>query len=194
MAETRSQLLRRAETLPEDDSYVLHRFADGCTLRRILSRGALEREGQLMRNCWQTGMDLIPEHRREAWLKVRVGAEPYCSLRDEADIPLVSFFLYRFEDASDILRNYLLHPPEVAYVVDQAERTRSKPLTPELLGYFKRWAETVDAPVFIQYYDKDDDLNEIDVLNAAAESLWAREWSRDAETAERLAPLLSVAA
>jgi hypothetical protein len=183
MAETRSQLLRRAEALPEDDSYVLHRFPDGGTLRRILTRGALHREGAIMRNCWQTALHLVPEARRERWLEVRVGAEPYCSLRDAENVPLVSFFLYRVEDARDILANYLLEPPEYAYVVDQAEQARSKPLTAEHLGYFKRWAETVELPVFIQYYDKDEDLNEIDTLNSAAAALWANEWSNQSDIA-----------
>lgn len=133
-----------------------------------------------MRNCWQTSVHLIPAERQERWFQVRVGAEPYCSLRDAENLPLVSFFLYRVEDARDILANYLLHPPEYAYVVDQAERARSKPLTEELLDYFKLWAQTVREPAFIQYYDQDDDLNEIDVLNSAAAALWEGEYSAQA--------------
>lgn len=50
-AETRNQLIQRAQALPEDKSHILHQFDDGWSIRQPSTFGDHYREGELMSNC-----------------------------------------------------------------------------------------------------------------------------------------------
>jgi len=50
-AETRNQLVQRAQDLPEDKSHILHQFDDGWSIRQPSTFGDHYREGELMSNC-----------------------------------------------------------------------------------------------------------------------------------------------
>lgn len=85
MADTRSKLVVRAQTLPADESIVVHQYADGWTVRELALYSDLVREGELMSNCLTRTSDM----RHEIWdyYNVDDGGEPL-EPDDERYIPL----------------------------------------------------------------------------------------------------------
>lgn len=107
-AETRNQLLQRANRLPEDKSQIVHQWPDGWSIRRLQSYQDMEREGQLVSNClaysqtddpspeWE-GHPQAENDERGNWylphdadLSLPVGDHIH-SLRDPDNIPHVTF-------------------------------------------------------------------------------------------------------
>lgn len=110
-AETKTQLLRRAEGLPQDTSRIVHTYPDGWTVRRLNTYGDMHREGQLMGNCfsptskssdsfvhreWKdhpevnSDLSILPESRLQGMNLGHPVSRDYYSLRTPENLPKVS--------------------------------------------------------------------------------------------------------
>ena len=93
MPATRAQRLLAAAALPADQSVLVHEFADGWSVRRLLVVSDLLYEGALMRNCLEWAE--YPQHRCDGARLRAVGHtnERYFSLRDPDNLPHVTFVM-----------------------------------------------------------------------------------------------------
>jgi hypothetical protein len=202
MALTRSQQLRLVATLPTDHSLVVHRFPDGWTVRRLLTRGDEHREGELMRHCWSHIDKADPE-----------GAghpdhfQSMCFRPDGIPTDLDVYFAAalasenEYEDRSDC---YSLRDPDnlprVSFYLEPRRRFRAGQWTElglkvaNVRGHgntaprrsyseqIRRWAATLEGPIWYDDYERG-----IEPLTPAAIQLLPRTARRKARVAVTVA-------
>lgn len=174
MARTRKQLLDLTATLPACTAQVIYSFADGWTVRRLLTRGDEHREGMLAGHCWHHNDAIDPAR---AWAgdiddyfhtpldeedPYNNGDRTKCySLRDPDNIPRVSFYL----DEETVWQKGWAKSGRLH--LNEALGHHSSDPKPEYLERLIAWVETLEPAVVFsaRYFTGSQQRGSVELIN-----------------------------